>query len=129
MGVDIITKTSIFKELTYCFLLFQVWFQNARAKYRRGVLKDPSGREISGSGSGVSDDGNMTDIPMTDLGNQGSPAMSDISPDISMSEHLHDPSSVGPIGHPHQTSLSDQSDQSAGSTLTELFTNSINTIN
>jgi hypothetical protein len=102
-----------------------VWCQNARAKYRRNVLK----QEDKGSvGSGPLDSGNQSmngdklgDSPSLDDDelemdmSAGSPAMSDISSSPSLSDLQS-----GPLEPDH--------DQSSSS-LSELFSNTINSIN
>lgn len=103
--------------------VLQVWFQNARAKYRRNVLKSDSdktgqGGSQSSDQSAVSpDDDKIKDdqsiSELTELDDSQSPdAMSDISSTPSLSD-LH--------------SNNMESDHSTSS-LSDLFTNSINSL-
>lgn len=103
--------------------VLQVWFQNARAKYRRNMLKSDSdktgqGGSQSSDQSAVSpDDDKIKDdqsiSELTELDDSQSPdAMSDISSTPSLSD-LH--------------SNNMESDHSTSS-LSDLFTNSINSL-
>ncbi|XP_060073412.1 LIM/homeobox protein Lhx9-like isoform X2 [Ylistrum balloti] len=98
--------------------VLQVWFQNARAKYRRNVLKQddkPGGGGSQGgsqAGDSPEDEKSKENQSLSEMTDSGSPAMSDISSSPSLSE-LH--------------SSHMESDHSSSS-LSDLFTNSINSI-
>ncbi|XP_050411542.1 LIM/homeobox protein Lhx9 [Patella vulgata] len=71
--------------------VLQVWFQNARAKYRRNVLKqDPDNKNGTAPGS-PSDDKCTDSQSIDDMSKNQSPAVSDISSSPSLSD-LHTPS-------------------------------------
>ncbi|KAJ8301045.1 hypothetical protein KUTeg_022564 [Tegillarca granosa] len=99
--------------------VLQVWFQNARAKYRRNVLKQEDGKPGQAgnspgqSGTSPNEDKNKDSQSLSEMTDSPSPAMSDISSTPSLSElqssHL-------------------ESDHSSSS-LSDLFTTSINSIN
>ncbi|KAL5011794.1 hypothetical protein ScPMuIL_010345 [Solemya velum] len=99
--------------------VLQVWFQNARAKYRRNVLKQDTDKPTQSgstaqSGSGSTGEKSKDSQSLSDLNESGSPAaLSDISSTPSLSD-LHN----GPLDH----------DQSSNS-LSDLFSSTINSIN
>ncbi|KAK7095135.1 hypothetical protein V1264_006583 [Littorina saxatilis] len=99
--------------------VLQVWFQNARAKYRRNVLKQQSdadgksGSTTPPAGGDSKKDGSGS---MTDLSNTRSPgALSDISSTPSLSDL-------------HSSAVDSGGDQSSSS-ITELFSSTIASIN
>ncbi|XP_067662093.1 LIM/homeobox protein Lhx9-like [Haliotis asinina] len=69
--------------------VLQVWFQNARAKYRRNLLKqqdsDKGNSNTNGSSNGDKSK-DSHDQSLTDLSNTRSPALSDISSNASLSD-------------------------------------------
>ena len=93
------------------FWILQVWFQNARAKYRRNLLKQEQDKQ---GNNGSSQD--ATKNTLTELSNSRSPALSDISSSPSLSE-LQNNSNV------------DNDQSSSGSGLTELFSTTMNAMN
>ena len=93
--------------------ILQVWFQNARAKYRRNLLKQQSDNGKGGD-SIKSDSQSLAEISNTHSPHSPS-GLSDISSTPSLSE----------LG---STTL-EPDQNSSGSSLTELFSNSINAMN
>ncbi|CAG2241146.1 LHX2_9 [Mytilus edulis] len=97
--------------------VLQVWFQNARAKHRRNQMKsdgDKPEKADDQSESGTMDDDKIKDsMSMSEITDSQSPMMSDISDSPSLSE---------------LQSVHVESDHSTSS-LSDLFTNSINSIN
>ena len=92
---------------------FQVWFQNARAKYRRHVLKQEQTKAEGGTVGPdaefrLSDDEKTDDKTYTDMSNNSSSSLSDMS-DIPAN------------------GLPDYDQPASG--LSELFSNTISTIN
>nr|AEN75257.1 apterous [Neanthes arenaceodentata] len=93
--------------------VLQVWFQNARAKYRRNVLKQQGDPSRDGKpGGDVTKSDSQSATTLSEISNSRSPALSDISSTPSLSD-LHN-------------AMSESEQNSSGSSLTELFTNSIN---
>lgn len=99
------------------FFPFQVWFQNARAKHRRNQMKSdgdkPDKADNQTSSDNIDDDKHKDSLSMSEITDSQSPIMSDISSSPSLSE-LHS----GHVESDHSTS-----------SLSDLFTNSINSIN
>ncbi|XP_060598268.1 LIM/homeobox protein Lhx9-like [Ruditapes philippinarum] len=97
--------------------VLQVWFQNARAKYRRHVLKQEQtkgdGQAVTDSEFRLSDDEKTDDKAFTEMSNNSSSSLSDMSSTQSLPDM--------PAG------ITDYDQQNGG--LTELFTNSISAIN
>lgn len=95
--------------------VLQVWFQNARAKYRRHVLKQEQnkgeGQSVTDSEFRLSDDEKTDDKTYTEMSNNSSSSLSDLS------------STQSDI----QSGLSEFDQQNGG--LTELFASSISSIN
>ena len=94
-------------------LRLQVWFQNARAKYRRNLLKG-QGKQ-SGDEGELKTGGSRHEASLSELSSATSPAMSDSSSTPSL---------------PDMTSSSrDESiEQLSNSNLTELFSTSLNAV-
>lgn len=102
--------------------VFQVWFQNARAKYRRNLLKQQQDSDKPGQGAATSPSGadnkdgqKEGSGSITDLSNTRSPALSDISSTPSLSDL-------------HSSAMDSGGDQSSSS-ITELFSSTIASIN
>ncbi|XP_064616335.1 LIM/homeobox protein Lhx9-like isoform X2 [Liolophura sinensis] len=93
--------------------VLQVWFQNARAKYRRNLIKLESDRGGLGGDENAGEDGDCVKDSMGDMASSPSPSLSEISSSPSLSD-LHS-STIEP-------------DQSSNS-LPDLFTSSIASIN
>ncbi|KAH9507451.1 LIM/homeobox protein Lhx9 [Bulinus truncatus] len=100
-----------------------VWFQNARAKYRRNLLKqqDTEGGNKSGPGGQVPDSPDGNDKEMKDSGsigdmNAGSPALSDISSTPSLSDI-------------HSSAMETDHNSSSNNSISDLFSSTIATIN
>lgn len=97
--------------------VLQVWFQNARAKHRRNQMKSdgdkPDKADNQTSSDNIDDDKHKDSLSMSEITDSQSPIMSDISSSPSLSE-LHS----GHVESDHSTS-----------SLSDLFTNSINSIN
>ncbi|KAK2189132.1 hypothetical protein NP493_115g14003 [Ridgeia piscesae] len=93
--------------------VLQVWFQNARAKYRRNLLKG-QGKQ-SGDEGELKTGGSRHEASLSELSSATSPAMSDSSSTPSL---------------PDMTSSSrDESiEQLSNSNLTELFSTSLNAV-
>lgn len=101
-----------------CFYFFQVWFQNARAKHRRNQMKSDGDKPDKAdnpnhTSDNIDDDKHKDSLSMSEITDSQSPIMSDISSSPSLSE-LHS----GHVESDHSTS-----------SLSDLFTNSINSIN
>lgn len=113
--VDLTTAQSKSTFATY-FSYLQVWFQNARAKYRRHVLKQEQtkgdGQVVADSDFRLSDDEKGDDKSYAELSNNSSSSLSDMS-----SQSISDL----PAG------MTEFDQQNGG--LTELFTNSISAMN
>ena len=96
---------------------FQVWFQNARAKYRRHVLKQddgkPSSQENTERDLHLSDDDKIDDKSFGEISNNSSSSLSDLSSTQSLSDI--------------QNGMLDY--EQGSSSLPDLFTSTINAIN
>lgn len=94
-----------------------MWFQNARAKYRRHVLKQEQtkgeGQTVTDNEYRLSDDEKADDKGYTEMSNNSSSSLSDMSSTQSLPDM--------PAG------ITDYDQQNDG--LSELFTNSISAIN
>ncbi|KAK3749257.1 hypothetical protein RRG08_038643 [Elysia crispata] len=105
--------------------MLKVWFQNARAKYRRNLLKQQdstdsgkAGQGQTGQGSpeghdmkdGVKDTGSTCDM------NAGSPALSDISSTPSLSDI-------------QSSNIETDHNSSSNNSISDLFSSTIATIN
>ncbi|CAH1786675.1 unnamed protein product [Owenia fusiformis] len=110
--------------------VLQVWFQNARAKYRRNLLRQESGEGNNNNNSkndgqlSSSEMGSPGSNAMADLSNSRSPALSDISSTPSLSDLQS-----GTMDHMDSMDTIDrlsrlEHDQS--SSLTDIFHNSLN---
>ncbi|KAL8599735.1 hypothetical protein ACOMHN_031890 [Nucella lapillus] len=103
--------------------VLQVWFQNARAKYRRNLLKQQQDSDKPGSGAATSPSGADNKEggkeggggSMTDMSNTRSPALSDISSTPSLCDL--------------QSSAMDSGGDQSSSSITELFSSTIASIN
>lgn len=99
--------------------VLQVWFQNARAKHRRNQMKTDGDKpekttdSNDPSSENMEDDKNKDSLSMSEITDSQSPLMSDISSSPSLSELQG-----GHVESDHSTS-----------SLSDLFTNSINSIN
>ncbi|XP_074655751.1 LIM/homeobox protein Lhx9-like [Tubulanus polymorphus] len=100
--------------------VLQVWFQNARAKYRRNLLRQEQQRDPNSQSNGVmSPDCKSQDSlqELTELTNAHSPGgLSDISSTPSLSD----------LGHSMD---SEEHQNDTGGSLTDLFSSSINNLN
>ena len=105
------------KIYQYYMFLSQVWFQNARAKYRRHMLKQETGKTEDGQDVStefrLSDDEKSRDKSYTEMSNNSSSSLSDIGSTQSLSDIQ---SGMAEFEHPT-------------SSLSELFTSTISTIN
>lgn len=109
--------------------VLQVWFQNARAKYRRNLLKQEEEKvpkqqqQLQRHQAAVMEQiCDSQSMPASDMGSMGgaghrskSPTLSELSSAPSLSD-LHHQTGSGSLSDP---------DTSAGSSLAELFTNTI----
>nr|KAG5701708.1 hypothetical protein BaRGS_004310 [Batillaria attramentaria] len=101
--------------------VLQVWFQNARAKYRRNLLKQQQDSDKPGQGAATSPSGADKDQQkdgsgsITDLSNTRSPALSDISSTPSLSDL--------------QSGAMESGGDQSSSSITELFSSTIASIN
>ena len=97
--------------------VFQVWFQNARAKYRRHVLKSddtkPNLQENAEGELPLSDDEKIDDKSFGEISNNSSSSLSDLSSTQSLSDI--------------QSGIIDY--EQGGTSLPDLFTSTLNTIN
>ncbi len=129
--------------------ILQVWFQNARAKYRRNLLKQQGGDSSPRDGKN-GDINSKTSDSLTELSHDGSrsPGLSDISSTPSLSDlqnssmecdsvgaDPHDMDVPPPHHHPHPHPhhphhlVEPNNNDSSGTSLTELFSNSIAAMN
>ncbi|PVD21960.1 hypothetical protein C0Q70_17763 [Pomacea canaliculata] len=105
-------------------LFKQVWFQNARAKYRRNLLKQQQDADKNGQGAASSPTGGDTNKErekdasgsLTDLSNTRSPALSDISSTPSLSDL-------------QSGAMESGGEQGSSSSISELFSSTIASIN
>ncbi|XP_025113346.1 LIM/homeobox protein Lhx9-like [Pomacea canaliculata] len=104
--------------------VLQVWFQNARAKYRRNLLKQQQDADKNGQGAASSPTGGDTNKErekdasgsLTDLSNTRSPALSDISSTPSLSDL-------------QSGAMESGGEQGSSSSISELFSSTIASIN
>ncbi|GFR75121.1 LIM/homeobox protein Lhx9 [Elysia marginata] len=103
----------------------EVWFQNARAKYRRNLLKQQDSTEGSKSGQGQTGPGSpeghdmkdgVKDTGSTCDMNAGSPALSDISSTPSLSDI-------------QSSNMETDHNSSSNNSISDLFSSTIATIN
>ena len=92
---------------------FQVWFQNARAKYRRSLLKGQG--KLSGDEGEVKTEGSRHETSLSELSSANSPAMSDTCSTPSLPDV---PSS----------SRDDSNEPLSNNNLMELFSTSLNAV-
>ena len=102
--------------------IFKVWFQNARAKYRRNLLKSDSDKP--GQSDGTSGDHPDSPDEGKDKDNQSVDEMTELD-DSQSADAMSDISSTPSLSDLHGSHI--ESDHSSSS-LSDLFTNSINSL-
>ena len=132
-GENFIPKELIFNISFH----LQVWFQNARAKYRRNILKQ-QGDSSPRDGKNPEGSSKTSDSLASDMSHGSrSPALSDISSSPSLSDLQNSSMECESMDHSHldhthpRHRMEPNNNDSTGTSLTELFSvsNSIASMN